>query len=343
MVQHRTRSLISAMTSISVLSLGVIAVLTWSLDRPATTTSAPTANRVEIKPGMTARQIGRSLEEAGLIRSATFFELSARYRDLAHELEAGTYQLHSAQSTSDILETLLQAPIRLQRITIPEGLTRHQIAAVLQRAGVADSVRFVSLTADDELITRLGLGEPHLEGYLFPETYFIKEGATEEVIIERMVTEFFEVFADSLYARLDTVGFSLHEAVTLASIVEREAVVQKERPIIASIFHRRLKLKRRLESCATVEFALGIHKKRLTNADLRVESPYNTYRHGGLPPGPIGSPGRASIVAALYPSDTEYLYFVARGDGTHSFSRTNRDHEIAKRSIRRQQRRARLN
>ncbi len=292
---------------------------------------------------MTARQIGRSLEEAGLIRSATFFEMSARYRDLAHELEAGTYELHGAQSTSDILETLLQAPLQLERVTVPEGLTRPQIAAVLQRAGVADLARFVSLTENDELITRLGLSEPHLEGYLFPETYFIKQGATEEEIIERMVTEFFEVFADSLYGRLDSLGFSLHEAVTLASMVEREAVVQKERPIIASIFHRRLKLKRRLESCATVEFALGVHKKRLTNADLRVVSPYNTYRHGGLPPGPIGSPGRASIMAALYPSDTEYLYFVARGDGTHSFSRTNRDHEIAKRTIRRQQRRARLN
>ncbi len=320
------------MAAIGVLCFGIIAVLSWLLDRPAATTPTPAANRVEIKPGMTARQIGRSLEEAGLIRSATFFELSARYRDLAHELEAGTYELRSAQSTSDILETLLQAPIQLQRITVPEGLTRHQIGAVLQRAGVADSARFVSLTGSDELITRLGLSEPHLEGYLFPETYFIKEGATEEEIIEGMVTEFFEVFADSLYGRLDSLGFSLHQAVTLASMVEREAVV-----------HRRLKLKRRLESCATVEFALGVHKKRLTNADLRVESPYNTYRHKGLPPGPIGSPGRASILAALYPNDTEYLYFVARGDGTHSFSRTNRDHEIAKRTIRRQQRRARLN
>lgn len=343
MAQHRTLSVFSATAIIGLVCIGAILTLSWMLDRPATSTVS-TTNRVEIKSGMTARQIGHVLEETGLIRSAAFFELSARYRDLAHQLEAGTYELRSDQSTNEILETLLEAPLQLQRVTVPEGLTRPQIAAVLARADVSDSARFVALTEDGELIARLGLSEPHLEGYLFPETYFIEEGATEEEIIESMVGEFFEVFADSLYDRLDSLEFSLHEAVTLASIVEREAVVQKERPIIASIFHRRLKLRRRLESCATVEFALGVHKKRLTNADLRVKSPYNTYRHAGLPPGPIGSPGRASILAALYPIETEYLYFVARGDGTHSFSRTNRDHEIAKREIRRQQRRvSRLN
>ena len=336
---HRILSAISFLAALGLLCIGVAAALIWMLDRPVSTTPARPISQIEITPGMSARQIGRSLEKAGVIRSASFFEIAARYHGLAHELEAGTYELGSDQSTSDVLATLLEAPLQLERITIPEGLTRTQIAGLLQHSGVVDSARFVSLTQSEELITRLGLSESHLEGYLFPETYFIKPGAAEEEIIERMVSEFFVIFADSLYARLDSLGWSLHQAITLASMIEREAVVQAERPVISSIFHRRLKLKRRLESCATVEFALGVHKKRLTNADLRVESPYNTYRHSGLPPGPIGSPGRASIHAALYPTDTVYLYFVARGDGTHSFSRTNREHEIAKRSIRRQQRR----
>ena len=134
-------------------------------------------------------------------------------------------------------------------------------------------------------------------------------------------------------------GFHQPPAVTLASIVGRESLVESERPLMSAIFHRRLDFNRRLESWATVEFALGVHKKRLTNADLRVQSPYNTYRHRGLPPGPIGNPGKASILAALYPPRTEYLYFVARGDGTHAFSRTNKEHEVANRAIKREMRR----
>ena len=338
---HRTLTTLAAMVALGLVLFGTGAALIWTLDRPVDTSTQP-PRRVEIKPGMTARQIGRSLEAAGLVRSAHFFEVSARFRDLTHELEAGTYELTSTQSTSDILEALLEAPLQLERITVPEGLTRTQIAGLLQRSGAVDSARFVSLTESRDLIDGLGLGEAHLEGYLFPETYFIREGASEEAIIERMVAEFFEVFADSLFDRLDALGLSLHEAITLASMVEREAVVAEERPIIASIFHRRLKLNRRLESCATVEFAMGVHKKRLTNDDLKIDSPYNTYRHRGLPPGPIGSPGRDSILATLYPAPTEYLYFVARGDGTHEFSRTNREHVAAKRAIRLQQRRARL-
>ena len=138
------------------------------------------------------------------------------------------------------------------------------------------------------------------------------------------------------------IGMSLHQAVTLASIVEREARIPAERPVISAVFQRRLDFNRRLESCATVEYALGVHKKRLTNADLQVDSPFNTYRHRGLPPGPIGNPGRASIMATLFPADTEYLYFVARGDGGHIFSRTNKEHEQAKRTLRLERRRARL-
>ena len=338
---HRRLVALAVLAALGIVFLGMGATAVWMLDRPVDTSTSP-ARRVEVEPGMTARQIGRSLEAAGLVRSAYFFELSARYRGLAHELEAGTYELTSTRTTGEILQALLEAPLQLERITVPEGLTRTQIAGLLQRSGAVDSARFVSLTESRDLIRRLGLGEPHLEGYLFPETYFIKADASEEEIIERMVDEFFEVFADSLFDRLDALGLSLHEAITLASIVEREAVVPEERPIIASIFHRRLGLNRRLESCATVEFALGVHKKRLTNDDLKVESPYNTYRHRGLPPGPIGSPGWASIRAALYPTATDYLYFVARGDGTHEFSRTNQEHVAAKKAIRRQQRRTRL-
>jgi UPF0755 protein len=330
------RRWLAGAAAVAALSAAGLTVAAWSLSQP---TNAPPRD-VTIDAGMSARAIGARLEMLGLIQNARLFEATARFRGDANRLEAGRYRLDGTRSLSQLLDDLLEAPLQMVRVTIPEGLTRAQAAARLVAAGLADSARFVALTENSELIAELGLAAPTLEGYLFPETYFLPPDVTEEEIVRHMVAEFFRVFDDSLFDRLQIVGLSLHQAVTLASIVEREAVAAEERPIISAIFQRRMQLNRRLESCATVEFALGVHKKRLTNQDLQVVSPYNTYRHRGLPPGPIGSPGKASLRATLYPVETEYLYFVARGDGTHEFSRTNREHEAAKREIRRRERAA---
>ena len=260
------------------------------------------------------------------------------FKGLGHQLKAGTYQLDGTGTTAAIAQSLLKAPIQTQPATIPEGLNRHQIAGQLQAAGVADSARFIAATEDPHLIRQLGVTASTLEGYLFPETYFFDPNTDERAIVSLMVGQFHRVFADSLRLQLKVRGLSLHQGVTLASIVEREAVAVEEQPIISGVFQRRLKLNRRLESCATINYALGTNKKRLTYADLEVDSPFNTYRHRGLPPGPISNPGRTALLAVLYPAKTEYLYFVARGDGTHIFSRTNREHERAKRRIKRAQR-----
>ena len=311
---------------------GAGAAFLWHLGRP--TGGPPVA--VSIDEGMSARAIGVRLEAVGLVRSARFFEAAARWRGLANRLEAGRYRLDGSRSPSQLLDDLLEAPLQMVRVTIPEGLTRRQTAGRLRAAGLADSARFMAATESPRLISDLGVEAGTLEGYLFPETYFLPPEVTEEEIVRHMVAEFFRVLDDTLAARPPELGLSLHEAVTLASIVEGEAMAAEERPVIAAIFHRRLNLDRRLESCATVEFALGVQRREpLTNADLEVVSPYNTYRHAGLPPGPICSPGRASLRAALHPPETDYLFFVARGDGTHEFSRTNREHEAAKRRIRR--------
>ncbi len=333
------RALLLPILGITVLTTGTATALLWQLNRP---TTAPEAT-VVVQNGMSARAIGQQLQAAGVVRDARYFEWLARWRGVADQLEAGKYSLNGEQTTGQLLERLLEAPLELVRVTIPEGLTRQEIAAILHCAGLADSARFMDVTIDPQLTASLGVSSASLEGYLFPETYHLPPEIDEEQIARHMVEEFFNVFTDAHFARLEEIGLSLHEAVTLASIVEREAVAAEERPTIAAIFLRRLGLSRRLESCATVEFALGVHKKRLTNADLRVVSPYNTYRHRGLPPGPIGSPGRASLEASLHPVETQFLYFVARGDGTHEFSRTNREHEIAKRAIRRAERRRRTN
>ena len=307
----------------------------WYLNQP---TYEYPARRIHIPQGASARWIGQLLERENLIHNAHVFAWTVRLKGLGHQLKAGTYQLDGTGTTAAIAQSLLKAPIQTQPATIPEGLNRHQIAGQLRAAGVADSARFVAATEDPHLIRQLGVTASSLEGYLFPETYFFDPNADERAIAARMVGQFHRVFADSLRQRLKALGLSLHQAVTLASIVEREAVAVEEQPIISGVFQRRLKLNRRLESCATVNYALGRSKKRLTYADLQVDSPFNTYRHHGLPPGPISSPGRTALRAVLYPAQTEYLYFVARGDGTHIFSRTNREHERAKRRIKLAQR-----
>ena len=309
----------------------------WLLTQP---TGAYPPRPIVIPAGASAQRIGEILERENLIHSATVFAWIVRLKGLGQQLEAGTYHLDGSRTTGVTVLDLLKAPVHTRRATIPEGMTRHQIAGHLQLGGLADSARFVAASEDPTLIRQLGIGAASLEGYLFPETYFLDLNADEGDIVEMMVAQFRSVFADSLITRLTDIGMSLHEAVTLASIIEREAATASERPVISGVFQRRLKLNRRLESCATIEYALGTRKKRLTNADLQVKSPFNTYRHRGLPPGPIGNPGRAAILATLYPVETEYLYFVARGDGTHVFSRTNKEHERAKRQIRKLARQA---
>ena len=329
--------ILGALMAAAVATASGLAATVWWLDQP----TGAGEQIVRIHKGKNARQIGDLLEKLGLVRSARTFSWNARLSGLARELEAGSYPLSGAMTGTEILQSLRKAPLELDRVTVPEGLTLGETAALLQQRGFADSARFSALATDPEIVRSQGVEGASLEGYLFPETYFFGKGVSEKEIISRMVSEFFSVVDDPLMARLDSVEMSLHDAVILASIIEGEARVDSERPIISSIFHRRLKLRRRLESCATIEYALGFHKERLSNEDLRVESPFNTYLHQGLPPGPIGNPGRASLIATLYPADTQYLYFVARGDGTHSFSRTNKEHEAAKRAIRREQRQRR--
>ena len=211
----------------------------------------------------------------------------------------------------------------------------RQIAGVLQKAIEIDSARFVTLAQNPGFFGKLGVHAPSLEGYLFPDTYRFYWQTPEEKILETMVKRFHQVFADSLKQRATQLRMSVHQVLTLASIIEKEAQVPLERPLISGVFHRRLKLGMPLQADPTVIYALGGRKRRLSKADTRVNSPYNTYLHRGLPPGPICNPGRDSILAALYPVKVDYLYFVAKGDGTHIFTKSLNSHINAKNRIRR--------
>ncbi len=285
---------------------------------------------VTIKAGTSAKEIGNQLEKLRIIRNRIVFSWSVRLLSKSTSLKAGTYQLSGQQTTLSTIKMLQKAPIVINKATVPEGLTISQTARILEKQGIVDAQRFVQLATDPLFTKSHGIPSSNVEGYLFPETYHFAPSDDEEQVINRMVNQFNKVFNDSLKKLLRQTDLSLHELVTLASIVELEAKEESELTTIAGVFLQRLSLNRRLESCATVEFALGRHKKRLTNQDLRVKSPYNTYRHSGLPPGPIGSPGSLALWSSLNPEATDFLYFVAKGDGSHIFSRTNREHEIAK-------------
>ena len=302
----------------------------FSLNRP---TGLADPQKIVIRSGMTVRQIGDLLRDRGLIRSVHFFALMAKLAGFEDRLEAGEYHLSGRKTAYRTMLRLTRGGAITKNVTLPEGCTLREIAAILRREVGIDSARFVELARDSAFCRQLGMQAPTLEGYLFPDTYNLFYRMDERAIIERMTAHFWEVFSDSLRQSAHDLGLTVHQAVILASLVEGEAQKNEERPIIASIFHRRLRLGRALESCATVQYALGRHKPRLRNHDLKIDSPYNTYLHPGLPPGPIANPGRAALSATLYPADVDYLYFVSRGDGTHIFSKSLRDHINAKNRI----------
>jgi len=209
---------------------------------------------------------------------------------------------------------------------------------ILHEKIAVDSTIFLSLSRDPEFIATLDIESEDLEGYMFPNTYKFYQGISPRAVIKKMTGLYHRVMDADNKARAAEMGMSIHEIMTLASIIEGEAQLPSERDTISGVFHNRLRIGRRLESCATVQFILGEPKAVLLERDLKIPSPYNTYLHAGLPPGPICSPGAAAIEAALNPAVVPYLYFVARGDGGHIFSRSNREHVNAKNRIKRNNR-----
>jgi len=285
---------------------------------------------VVIRRNQTASQIAHLLKEKGIISYPKWFVFLAETFGFERRLKRGRYLLKRGESEIEVLKRLAKGPSSPIFVTIPEGLTLKEIASLLEREGVVSKDEFLSLASNHSLLKSLGIPGMTCEGYLFPDTYdFPLESDPKRVII-RMVERFFRVYRE-LRGNID----SLKEVVILASLIEKEAKIDSERPIIASVFLNRLKRGLPLECDPTIQYILGKHKKRITYNDLKIPSPYNTYLHSGLPPGPICNPGRKSLEAALYPEETRYLYFVAKGDGSHYFSKTLSEHIRFKRLLKR--------
>lgn len=288
-----------------------------------------------VEPGMTLSEVAGELEDRGVVRHAILFELLARYRGVGHSINAGRYEIESYMDAGQILSMLTEGRIVVNRVNVPEGLTIPETVRVLRSRIGIDSTAFVQRAADPEKVRSLGIEAPTLEGYLYPATYNMYPDMTIDDILKQMTSRYLQTITEEYRKRADTLGYSVHEIVTLASIIEQEAMVDDERDIISGVFHNRLQRGMRLEADPTVQYGIGRPNMRLYEKHLSHPSPYNTYLHAGLPPGPICSPGAASIHAALYPKDVDYLFFVGRGDGRHIFSVTNREHNRARAQVRR--------
>jgi UPF0755 protein len=278
---------------------------------------------VRVTRGMSLRQVADELSARGLIRSTRAFRVAGRLGGMAAHVQAGRYRFSRQESAADILRALREGRMELVRLTVPEGLTARQTAALVELEAGLPAEEFLAYVDTLDASRVLGFSVPGMEGFLFPETYFLGEGASAEEVVRLMVKAFHRAVGDSFPERASRVGLTPLEAVTLASVIERETSVPGERAWVSAVYHNRLRRGWRLEADPTVRFALDRWDGPLTYADLDVDSPYNTYRRVGLPPGPIASPGKASLDAAVGPAPgVEDMFFVARGDGSHEFSRT---------------------
>jgi UPF0755 protein len=266
------------------------------------------------------KQIATELENKGLIRSSLAFRILARAQKIDTQVKAGEYALSPSMTPQEILDTMVRGETIRRRATIREGMTLVEIGGVLEAAGIVSSAAFESALGDGELLREEGIEAASFEGYLFPETYNFRRNTQARQVIKAMHEQLNKRWPNEWNARAAQFGMSKHQILTLASIVEKESGNFDEQPVIASVFHNRLRINMRLQADPTVIYGIKNFNGNITKRDLLTETPYNTYVINGLPPGPIANPGLAAIKAALYPADTKFLYFVGNGEGRHVFS-----------------------
>jgi UPF0755 protein len=284
---------------------------------------------VEIAPGTGSRAIGKALVDAGVVRDEWTFRLAVLLTGTQRELKAGEYRFTTPASAKDVARKLARGDVFLRPITFPEGLSVKEMASIYQSRGLGTAAAFLKAARDTSLVKPLDPAARDLEGYLFPDTYNVPRKMSAEALVRQMVQAFLRVYGETVQKDVEARGETLREVVTLASIVEKEAAQPDERSIIAAVYQNRLRIGMGLQCDPTVIYALekaGRYTGNLTKADLKIDSPYNTYKYAGLPPGPIASPGRASLEAAASPASVDYLYFVSRNDGSHVFSTTLAEH-----------------
>ena len=311
--------------------LGILAGAGWlyyTVGRPYKGYAGP-EQFVEIAPGSSPAAMGRVLAEAGVVPSAASFRTAVWLRGSGRRLQAGEYRFDTPISPAEVVNKLARGDVYLQPITFREGLNIRQMAAVFEERGFGAARDFIKAASNAELIRPLDPQAQDLEGYLFPDTYTLPRSVTAEQLVSRMVARFEQSLTPQVREQAAARGLSVRQLVTLASLIEKETGKGEERPLVAAVYANRLKIGMGLQCDPTVIYALeraGRYTGNLTRENLKFDSPYNTYRYAGLPPGPIAAPGKAALEAAADPADVPYLYFVSKNDGSHAFATTLEEH-----------------
>lgn len=328
------KTIILLITAVFIIFFVCFTLYALNLNNPPSKNTIQKKFRVE--KGSTAKTIIKNLKSEGLIRSEKYAYIYARLKKLS--LKAGTYQIKSEMKTSEILHKLTEGSQNLKKLTIPEGLTLQKTAKLFENAGLAKAETMTKIFNDEEFLKNNGIKNGTAEGFLYPDTYFFGEEDTPEMMIQMIIKTFFEKTA--AIPNFPSDFDEMYKKLILASIIEREYQLEEEAPIISSVFTNRLKINMGLQSCATVEYIITEiknkkHPKRLFYEDLEIQSPYNTYIHAGLPPGPISNPGFTALNAACNPAKTDYFYFrlIDAATGKHIFTRTVDEHNKAGTSL----------
>lgn len=297
------------------------------VDRPVNPDLPVTA--VRILPGTGFLQVVDKLQQAGLVRNPPFFYILILTKGAARNLRAGEYEFSGRMTPLEMVNRLSQGDIKIRRITIREDLNLKEIAAHLAALHLVDEKKFLALTTDRTFLRSLGIEGDTAEGYLYPDTYFFDSAISPGQIIRRMVEQFWKVVTPEMREKVQQMGMTMNEFVTLASLIGKETGFSEEKPLIAAVFHNRLKKGMRLQSDPTAVYHMAPFDGEIKRRHLLLMTPYNTYHIEGLPPGPIANPGRDSLLAAVTPAKVDYLYFVSNCNGSHQFSSTLKEHNQA--------------
>ena len=304
-----------------------ILVLFWPQENPHSVI------KVTVEPGSSLNQIADILNEKNIIKNKLMFRLAVQILGKEKEIPIGTFRLVNAKSNYNIIDQIVYGAPEVKKVRILEGWNINQIAGHLSKEMDFDSTVIIQLASDKRFLKKNGISESSLEGYLFPDTYLFFKGDTPMSVLNHLASMHRLFWNKKNISQAKILDLTKHEIVTLASIIEGEAIYDSERAKISAVYHNRLNLGMRLQADPTIQYIIPDAPRRLLNRDLRIESPYNTYLNNGLPPGPINSPGKNSLLAALYPEENDFLYFVATGDGYHTFSINEKDHNKAKRKL----------
>ena len=325
--QNKPVFLFGGIIAMSITIALVVLVLFWPQPNPSY------VSKVSVITGSTLGEISKQLYEKKIISNEQMFRWAVQVMGKEKEIPVGTFQLVDTQSNYDIIKQLVYGSPELIKVRLLEGWSVKQIAAHLNEVMGFKPDEILDISKDYQFLKKHNIKASTIEGYLFPDTYLFFNGDTPTSVLDNVVSEYKKFWREAFRDRARELNMTEHEVVTLASIIEGEAIYDKERPIISGVYHNRLNRGMRLQADPTIQYIIEDGPRRLLNRDLRIDSPYNTYKNKGLPPGPINSPGAQSLKAALYPEENEYLFFVARGDGYHTFTTNEKDHNNAKKQL----------